>query len=488
MAEPTPTGGPQRGVLQPDAPKGEAVPPEAPGGEAPRTGASRPESLRPEEALDFICEEAKRQGAEKFDALVGESEALGLELFEGKVKSTEISNSRGIGIRLFKESRPGFAFTEKFTREAIAQAVRDALSHTALTDPVDMDLPHPASLPDLDLKRFEPALEEVALDEMKALGLLLEEKARALDKRIENIPYLGVSRSSGMSLIRNSNGVRYGSRSNGVSGGLGVVAAEGESRKMGIYSRGGRSMGIFDADFMAKKAVERAVELLGAEPLASGAYPVVFSHRVSGQVLSMFSSPYFAEAVQKGQSRLAGKVGERIGSPAFTLICDPHIVSAPGSQLFDGEGVATQRHVVVEAGLLKTYLYNLESAKKEGREPTGNGSRGYSGKAGTGFSNFIVPLGTTRVQDLLAAHPRCFYVTKLEGGSGCSAVSGEISIGAQGFLYEKGERVRPVDKVTLSSNYFDLLQGIEGFSDEYSDAFSSVKVPDFLVGAVHVAG
>ena len=85
------------------------------------------QSLKPSDAIEFMCVEAKRLGAEQFDAVVGESESMGLEIFEGKVKSTEISNSRGIGIRLFKNKSPGFAFTEKMSREAITQTVKDAM-------------------------------------------------------------------------------------------------------------------------------------------------------------------------------------------------------------------------------------------------------------------------------------------------------------------------------------------------------------------------
>ncbi len=445
------------------------------------------ESLKPIDAIDFMCSEATRQGAEQFDAVVGESESMGLELFEGQVKSTEISNSRGIGIRLFKNRSPGFAFTEKMSKEAIRQTVKDAMSHTLITDAVDMDLPDPEPLPDIDLKSFNPALEDIGLDRMKALGLELESLARDADKRIDNIPYLGASRSSGMSMVRNSKGVVFSSRSNVVSAGIGVVAKEGENKKMGVYSNGGRSFD-FNATFMAGKAVERAVELLGAETIPSGRYPVVFSNRVSGSILSMFGSPFFADAVQKGQSRLAGKVGQAIAVPKLNITCNPHIPGAPGSHLFDGEGVVTSALEIVKDGILQTYLYNLESAKKAGCRPTGNGSRGYSGKAGTGFSNYIVAKGDEDLNDLLSAYPECLLVTKLDGGSGCSAISGEISIGAQGFWYEQGKRIKPVDKLTLNSNFFDLLLAIRGLSREYSDSFSSVKVPDLLVESMFVAG
>jgi PmbA protein len=448
------------------------------------------QSLTPHQAVDHLFTLARSKGAERFDAVAGESESLGLELYEGKVKSTEISSSRGIGIRLFRGDRPGFAFTERFTPEALARTVDDAWSHAALTDPVDIELPHPAPLADVDLQSHNPALEDVTLDDMKAFGLALEAEARGLDARIENIPYLGMSRGGGFSLIANSNGLLYESKGNSISGGMGAVAQENGVKKMGVYYRAGRAFdpAVFDVPHMARVAVERALELLDASPLPSGKYPVMLSNRVSGQLFSMFGSPFFAEAVQKGQSRLQGKLGERIASPELTILSDPLLPGFPGSQLFDGEGVPARRLEVMKDGVLKTFLYNLESATKDGVAPTGSGSRGYSGKAGTGFANYIVPVGTKSMEELLADVPKAFVVVKLEGGSGCSAISGEISIGAQGFLYEYGKRVRAVDRVTISTNFFDLLQNIRGLSNAWADAWSSVKVPDVLVGDVSVAG
>jgi PmbA protein len=447
-------------------------------------------TLAPAEAVEFLFDAARKKGADRFDAVAGESESMGLELFEGKVKSTEISSSRGIGIRLFQGQRPGFAFTERLTPEALARTVDDAWSHAALTDEVELDLPQPVALPDLDLKSFNPDLESVTLEAFKTFGLKLEALALRGDARIENVPYLGASRGGGFSLIANSNGLLYESRSNSLSAGVGVVAKQGEVKKMGVFSRAGRAFdpAVFDPDFMARTAVERAVELLDAEPVASGAYPVIFSNRVSAQIFSMFGSPFFAEAVQKGQSRLKDKVGEQIAASSFTLVSDPFLPGFPGSQLFDGEGVPSRRLEVVKDGVLQTFLYNLESAKKAGVAPTGTGSRGYSGKAGTGFANYIVTPGTETFAQLVAKHPKTLVIVKLEGGSGCSAISGEISIGAQGFLYENGVRTQSVDRVTLSTNFFDLLMGIQGFSNQYNDVFSSVKVPDVLVESVHVSG
>ncbi|MBF0431543.1 MAG: TldD/PmbA family protein [Fibrobacteria bacterium] len=439
-------------------------------------------------ALDFICKEAKRQGADDFDALAGESNSIGLDLFEGKVKNTEISSSRGIGIRLFKNGCPGYSFTEKFSKEALAQTVKDAVAHTLLTGPLDLDLPEPGVLPELDLELWSNELETVSLEQMKKLGLALEASALAKDKRIANIPYLGVSRSSGYSLICNSHGVRYSVKGNSIFAGLGVVAKDGDSTKMGIYSNSARSIDEFNTTFMAETAVERGISLLGAHSINSGRMPVVLSNRISPQIISMFTSPFYAEVVQKGQSKLEGMLNTQIAGDKITITCNPHIKGYPGSRLFDGEGVVSAPCPVIENGILRNYLYNLESAKKDKRQSTGNASRDYSGQVGTGFSNLVMDKGSSTLDDLLAASPECLYITNLEGSSGCSSISGEISIGVQGYLVKSGKIVHPVDGITVSTNFFTLLKEIDGLSNEYSDTHSSVKVPDILVASMHVAG
>lgn len=444
--------------------------------------------MTPEEALEFICGEAKRLGADEYDALAGESQSTGLELFEGKVKNTDIASSRGIGIRVFKDRKPGYAFTAKLSKEALTQSAQDAMSHAKISDELPLDLPEPAELPRIDLKMWNEDLESVSLDQLKEFGLTMEAVALTGDPQVENIPYLGAERSSGSVILQNSKGVRYRTRGNSISAGLGVVAARNGSKKMGYYANGGRAFSTLDPKKMAEEAVQRAVELLGAEPLPGGEYPVVISNILTPQIFSMFSSPFHAESVQKGQSRLAGKLDQRIAAPGLDILCDPHVVGGPGSRLFDGEGVVCRPMEIVRDGVLRTFIYNLESAKIDNRLSTGHAARGFAGKAGTGFSNFLVALGNQTLDQLLSAYPKCLYVTRLEGGSGCSAVSGEISIGAQGFWVEGGKRVRPVDRVTLSTNFFDLLMNIRGMSNEYSDRFSSVKVPDVLVEKMFVAG
>ncbi len=442
-----------------------------------------------EQAAHFVLEEGKRFGMDAFDLIATDSEDIGIEVFKGRITSTETSRSRGVGIRVLNNSRPGYSYSERFSKEALSQMIRDAMDQTEITDPLDMELPGSQIIPNLDLKHFNPELEKLDFDWMRKLGLTLDEAAWASDSRVENVPHVGVGKSSSQSLVANSKGVFVKKESNVAYTGTGLVVADGEIKKMGSYYRSGRDLSKFDPDSIAKEAALRGTELLGAKPVQSGLYSVVLSNRISSQLIGMFSSPYFADSVQKGSSRLVGKLNQEIASPIFSIYCEPHIPDYPGSRLIDAEGILTSSQTkVLEKGILKSFLYNLESAKKEGVSPTGHGVRSYSGRAGTSFSNMIVPLGNKTRQDLLGSASNCILITKLEGGAGCSAVSGEISIGIQGFYYKNGELQHAVDRITMNTNYFDLIRKIGGLSNEYSDSYSSIKVPDILVEEVHIAG
>ncbi len=440
------------------------------------------------DAADFLYDKAVEKGVKVFDIVGGISESTGLEIFESKVQNTEISYGSGIGIRIFNEGRPGISFTEKLSSQSLIQTLEDAISNSEITDAMELELPEKQSIHEFDLKIYDPGVNQVSFESMIHLGLELEKIAKSKDVRVENVPYLGVSKSESFSVFRNSKGVSFDRKSNSASAYVGVTASQGEQKKMGFYSNSYKSFSEFNPEFMAGEAVTRATELLGASSVQGGMYPVVFSNRVSPSIIGMFLSPYFAEVVQKGQSRLTGKVGEKISSENFSILLDPHIEGMPGSRLYDGEGVPTEKLDLVSNGKLNTFLYNLESAHKDKVKPTGHGSRSYAGKAGTGVSNLFVKKGESTLTRLLRAYPECIYITRLEGGSGCSAISGDISIGVQGFLYQNGIRIRPLDKITLSGNYFDVLHKIEDLSNEYSDSYSSMKVPDILISQMTISG
>lgn len=437
------------------------------------------------DAVNYMCEIAKSE-AEQFDVIASNDHSEGLSVFQGQVQNTEISDSVGLGIRVIKDGRPGYAHTERLTKEAISQTLKDALCHTQWTEKINITLPSEAKAP-VQSPNYNPALENLDLAQMKDFCIELEKATFAKSKEIENIPYLGADTDSSHFVMANSNGLFYESRSNSASAGAGAVACRDGIKKLGNFVKCGRDWNEFSIDEIASRAAEYATELFGAKKIESGKIPVILSERISARFLGMYASPYVAESMQKGTSRLAGKEGEVIASKAFSIWNDPQGEMFQHKIFFDSEGCPAQHLKVVENGVFNSALYNLETASKAGVKTTGNGARSFGSKMSTSFMNFLVPAGSMTTMELTRLFPKCLLVTRLEGNTGCSAVSGEISIGAHGFWCENGAIQHPVDGVTLSGNYFDLLKDIVAVGNEYRDPFATMMVPAIAVDGLSVS-
>ena len=444
--------------------------------------------MQKDEAMALVLERAKIEGAGQCDVVYQRSESEDVEVYGGAITKAEASSSAGLGCRVFVEGRPGYAYSKRIHKEAIEQMVRDAVDQSRFSSPVEIELPQPTGEEVLDLGAWDQDLEGLEMKAMVEASMEMEARVKSGHVDIENVPHAGVSKGAVWAALRNHRGLAFETCSNFVSGYVSAIAHRDGQKKSGGFGNGGRSWSCIDSKAFAEEAVKRSVELLGAKPIPSGSPTVVFSNRVSGSLLGMFLGALSAEQVQKGQSRFADQLGHRVGSELIHLSCEPHLVGAPGSRWMDSEGVLCEPKILVEKGQLCTYIYNLESAAKDGVAPTGHGSRGLRGRAGVSFSNLVMALGQHSTSELLSLPASCLYVTKLEGGAACSSVSGELSIGVQGFWVDQGQVVHPVDAITLNGNFFDLLAGVKAVSRDLSGLFSSVHVPDLLVEGLQVSG
>lgn len=239
---------------------------------------------------------------------------------------------------------------------------------------------------------------------------------------------------------------------------------------------------------LGREATARGAGLLGAKPIAHGLLPVVFDEYCAPELVSMYFGAFSGEAAQKGQSRLKGRLGELVAVPALTLLDDPHMAGGPASRFLDAEGTSTAPMPLIEGGVFRNFLYHVESARKEGRASTGHASRSYSGGIGTRSHNLVMTLGEHDTEGLAALPERCLLVTELEGGAGCNPLSGDISIGVQGYLVQGGRRVQAVDSVTIAGNFYDLLKNIRAFGNAVQPNLSSLFIPALLIEGLTVSG
>ena len=211
-------------------------------------------------------------------------------------------------------------------------------------------------------------------------------------------------------------------------------------------------------------------------------------------LLSAYSPVFSAKNARLGLSLLAGKEGEKIASEIVTLTDDPMREGNDIVTPFDAEGVATYRKNVIENGVLKTLLHNLESAALDGVESTGNASKGgYSAPVGISPYSFCIEAGELSFDELLGVCENGIYITELKGlHAGTNSVTGDFSLESAGYLIENGKLTRAVKSFTVAGNFFTLLKDVAALSDKVDTgvptSFTSYGSPDVLVKNMSVAG
>ena len=446
--------------------------------------------LKMKQAAEHVLMLAAEKGLKDVDVVVERNDSLDVEIRDAKVEKVEQSTSLGLGIRVLDEGRTGLASTERLSQESITHAFQNACENAKLQDPTQVEmLDAPAEIPDSSsLELYNPQLDQLDTEQLTELGLSMEDAVKASDERVVSIPYLGVSRGRSESLLLSSRGVSYSQQSNEVAAWCGPLLQDGDSRKSGMQIYHRREWDPQAGKRIGAEAVEKAVELLQASPISGGKLPVVLDEYMAPRFLGMFFGAFSAESAQRGMSRLQGRLGETIAIPELTLLDDPHRQGANRSCFLDAEGFLTKPLPLIEEGVFRNFLYHVESANKENKSSTGHAVRGYSGGIGTRSHNLVWPTGELSLEQLCAQNSKCLLVTQLEGQAGCNPVSGDISIGVQGFLMENGQRIQPVDSITLAGNFFDVLLNIRGSGNTYQPELTHSFIPALLIEGLTVSG
>jgi PmbA protein len=209
----------------------------------------------------------------------------------------------------------------------------------------------------------------------------------------------------------------------------------------------------------------------------------VFDPDVARGLVGSFAGCILGGSIWRKASYLMEREGTAVASELVSIVDDPLIPRAPGSRPFDGEGLASRRNQVVEAGVLRTFLCDWYSARKLGRSSTASAGRS-GGSIGPTTTNFVLQAGTTAPEAILSSTARGLYVTELMG-FGFNPVTGDFSRGASGFWIENGERAFPVSEVTISSTLDAMLKGIDAVGTDLvlktSTAAPTLRVADMTI-------
>jgi PmbA protein len=252
------------------------------------------------------------------------------------------------------------------------------------------------------------------------------------------------------------------------------------------FSNGRRFAELERPEDIGRRAAERALRRLGARKIPTQKASVVFEPRTARSLLGHFFEAVDGESIYRHASFLAGKMGERIASQEVTLIDDGTLPGLFGTSPFDDEGVRTRRTVVIERGILKSWLLNTYAARKLGLSTTGNAARGITGNAGIGHNNLYLEPGGQSPEEIVCSLRKGLYVTELIG-SGVNTVTGDYSRGAAGMWIENGEFAYPVSEITIAANLMEMLNGISAIGADLEFRGSTAS-PTLLIEEMTISG
>jgi PmbA protein len=445
------------------------------------------------EVADGVVAAARKAGADVAEATVRGGSHLSTKVRLREPELVEEAGSRSLGLRVMLGQQVAVTYTSDFSAAGRARLVEDVIELAKLSQPDPFaGPPEPSKLskPEqhVDLDVYDPKMDALTAAEALVRAKDGEDAALNYDPRITNSEGATFTRASGESVLVTSGGFRGTTRGTYASLVVSPVADDADGKKRSGYHWAAKRhlAELEEARGVGEEAARRTLRKLGASKIASCELPVVFDPDTARSLLGLLASCVNGGSIWRRSSYLLERLGTKVASDLVTVIDDPLIPKAPGSRPFDGEGLLSRRNVVVEKGVLKTYLMDTYAAKKLSMESTASASRGSSGGVGASTTNFVLQPGTISREQLLKDTQRGLYVTEMMG-FGFNAVTGDFSRGASGFLIEDGELTQPVSEVTISLNLDEILQRIDAVADDL-DLRTSTASPTFRVSAMTIAG
>jgi PmbA protein len=443
------------------------------------------------EVAQDIVRRAMTGGATAAECVVREGDEFSTLVRLGQVETLKESGSRSIGVRVFSGQRAASTYSSDFSRDSLDRMVKSALELSKITseDPFggipeasqlgsltgDLDLYHEDvySLPGPDRIDYARRAEKAALD---------------FDPRIKNSEGGSFDAATGHKVLANSHGFVGEYRRSYCSVVVVPIAQDEQGHMQRDYWYSvARSLAKLDsAEQVGKEAARRTLRRLGARKVKTAHVPVVLDPMVANSMLEHIFEGVNGDSVYRGASFLAGKLGEKIAGPNITVIDDGTMVGGFGTAPFDGEGVPTRRTVVIENGVLKSYLLNTYTAKKLGLETTANASRGLAGTPGIGPGNYFLQPGKKTPQQIIGEIKYGLYVTEFLG-HGANLVTGDYSRGASGMWIVNGELAYPVEEITVAGNLKDIFCNISEIGTDL-EFRGSVASPTIRIDGLTVGG
>lgn len=414
-----------------------------------------------------LFSKGKALGFDDMEVYYVDNDSFDIKVYKGEIDSYNVNSSRGLSFRGLIDGKMGYSFTEKFEEEDIEYLLNSAKKNIKEVENKGEEFIFGGS------KKYQAPFENKykEIDSAKKIedALNLEKLGLSKDKRIDSVQHCILQTAKGSRRIINTKGLDLNDTFGGCIAYLSLIAKDGESVKSGFSFKMVEAYEDLNFEEIAKEATRETIAKLNATTLKTGKYKVILRNNVVADMLETFSSVFSADSVQKGLSLLKDKLGEEIASSKVNLIDNPFLNESSTKLTFDDEGVATNKKTLIEKGVLKTYLHNIKTSKKDGVVSTGNGFKSsYKSTVGISPTSFYIEKGERSLEDIISTSDECILITELQGlHSGASPVSGDFSLAAIGSFVKDGKIQNSIEQITVSGNFYELLKNISEVASDF---------------------
>ncbi|MFO7969517.1 MAG: metallopeptidase TldD-related protein [Candidatus Izemoplasmatales bacterium] len=434
--------------------------------------------------IDKLFKRASEKGVTDIQVFVSDKNNLNIEIFEGKVDSYVIADTSSIIIKGIYNKKMGTYVTEVLEDDIIDEIIDTIIASAKEIDSLDDAIIYEG---DKEYKKLTDIFNEnlFNLDVKKKIEKLqkMDKYLHEYDKRVSVVETM-YSENTNNVILKNSKGLDLKNKANSAYMGGQVIVKDDKDQRVGFDVLISNDFDDFDIKKISKEIIDDALASLGAKPVPSDSYEVVFSNGALATLFSAFQNIFSADAVQKNLSLLKGKLDKVIGSDLVTIVDDPFMKKSARSRSFDDEGVATYYKELIKEGTLKTYLHNLVTAKKDNVKSTGNGFGG-----SVSAVNLKMEAGKATLDEMIKSMDEGIYITDVQGAhAGANAVSGEFSLQAMGYYVKNGKKERPVALITVAGNFIDMLKDITMVGKDAKMSYYGVTTPSIKVKSMPVSG
>lgn len=408
------------------------------------------------------------QDVEEVEVIAVHDRETEIRVYEGEIEQFTASESQGVGVRVIRDQRQGFAYAGSLDEDVLAETIADARDNAAFGTPdpfLGLAAPDGVDVAPLDL--FDPTAADVSTQDKIAMTIDLEAKTRAADARIIGIESADYVDMVNESALVSSAGVQVTNRESASYVTSTALAAQDGDTQIGFGFSVGRNPNSLDVDRAAADAADRATRLLGATQPATERVTIVFDPFVTAQFLSILGETMTGDAVAKGYSLFANRLDETVASPLITLVDDPTNPNMFTASETDGEGLASRRNTLIDSGELSMFLHNAYSARRMDTASTGSAVRSYSSVPGVGARALFLEPGTKSQSELIAGIDNGVLIQGVAGiHSGVNPVSGDFSTGAEGLRIRNGELAEPLREITIASTLQKMLGDVAAIGND----------------------